>query len=70
MSSSRFRAGKAFGGALAVIDSHRKDRAVCLIMPDKELPKGPGRVLDIIVERLNAEHERIQARQAARAGQE
>ena len=69
MGTKRFRAGKAYGGALAVIDSHRQDRAVCLIMPDKALPTGPGRVLDIIVECLNGEHERMQSRHTARAGQ-
>jgi len=69
MATKRFRAGKAYGGALAVIDSSRVNRAVCIILPDKKLPTGPGRVLDLIVECLNAEHERVQARQAAKAGQ-
>lgn len=65
----RFRAGKAYGGALAVIDSHRRDRAVCLIMPDKERKTGPGYVCDLIIACLNEEHERVQTSQAARGGQ-
>lgn len=64
----RFRAGKAYGGALAVIDGHRCNRAVCIVLPDGERPQGPGRVLDLIAEALNAEHERMEARKAAGAG--
>ena len=69
MAGGRFQPGRAFGGAAAVVDTHRKGRAVCLIMPDTERPGGPALVMELICACLNEEHARIQAAHAARAGQ-
>ncbi|MFZ5427103.1 MAG: hypothetical protein ACOZEN_09010 [Thermodesulfobacteriota bacterium] len=68
MGTKRFRAGKGYGGALAVIDGSRGNRAVLIVLPDPKVPTAQGRVLDLVVECLNAEHERMQARQAGRVG--
>ncbi|GFK94444.1 hypothetical protein NNJEOMEG_02289 [Fundidesulfovibrio magnetotacticus] len=68
MAGGRFKPGRAHGGARAVVDTHRRDRAVCLLLPDPERPGGPARVEELICAALNAEHERIQAAHAARSG--
>lgn len=65
MATKRFRAGKGYGGALAVIDSNRGNRAVLIVLPDPHVGTAQGRVLDLVVECLNTEHERMQARRAA-----
>jgi len=65
MATKRFRAGKGYGCALAVIDSSRENRAVLIVLPDPKVATAQGRVLDLVVECLNAEHERVQARRAA-----
>jgi len=67
MATKRFRAGKGYGGAVAVIDTSRKNRAVLIVLPDPVNPKAQGRVLDLCVGRLNEEHERMEAAKAARA---
>ncbi len=56
--AKRFRPGHAHGGALAVVDTQRKGRAVCIMLPDPEKPKAPARLAEIFADALNSLHER------------
>jgi hypothetical protein len=52
--AKRFQPGHAYGGALAVIDTQRDRRAVCIVMPDPTKPEAAPKLADIFCETLNA----------------
>lgn len=54
----RFRPGRAHGGALAVVDTHRTGRAVCIVLADPEKPGAADKLAEIFADALNAIHEK------------
>ncbi len=58
MDAKRFRPGKAYGGALAVLDHERDSRAVCIVLPDPVKPDAAPRVAQIIADTLNTINDR------------
>ncbi len=57
----RFQPGKAYGGSLAVVDTVRGRRAVCIILPDPEKPGAQDRLAQIFCQALNELNNRRQA---------
>lgn len=56
--TKRFLPGRAYGGSLAVIDTHRKGRAVCIVLPDPEKPGAADKLAVIFADALNQLHEK------------
>lgn len=54
----RFQPGQAFGGGLAVVDTQRQGRAVCIVLPDPLKPDAAGKLAEVFASALNAIHEK------------